>query len=52
MITVKKMVDNYWMHTWYFAEATKMQKTATGITKTMAVSNLKKVIRDTLRDKV
>ena len=49
MITVRKMKDDGWNYRWYFAEATKMNKKATGVTKGMAVMNLKKVMRDALR---
>jgi len=49
MVTVKKMKDDGWMHTWYMAQATKMGKRATGATKEMAVINLKNRMRDALK---
>jgi len=49
MVTVKKMKDEDWLHTWYLAEATKIHKSASGCTKGMAVMNLKKVMRGALR---
>ena len=49
MITVKKMKDDVWMQTWYFAEATKMGRSANGKTRQLAVMNLKAIIKDVLR---
>lgn len=49
MITVRKMEDENWMQTWYFAEATKLNGRATGRTRELAVMNLKGVIRNKLR---
>ena len=49
MITVKKMVDDEWKQIWYFAEATKLNRRATGQTRKLAVRNLKMVMRGALR---
>lgn len=48
MILVRKMKDDNWMQTWYLAEATKMQKRATGRTKVQAVANLRQIMRGAL----
>jgi len=49
MITVKKVKEEEWLLTWYLAEATKLNKRATGVTKFNAVMNLKNVMRDALK---
>jgi len=49
MITVRKIKDDNWMHTWYLAKATKMNKSATGATRDQALTSLKQIMRGVLR---
>jgi hypothetical protein len=49
MIVVKKCEDNLWGLTWYYAEATKLGKRVTGVTREQVLYNLRALIRNAIR---
>ena len=49
MIVVERHVDEWNIRGWYFAKATKLKKTASGITRELALRNLREVIRKNIK---